>query len=179
MPSLFVIAVLLQLHTLILAAAPQPSPFLSLTNVPTTSEYPSPANRLPPHRLTYRIQRTTTSITFYGYTRTIDQNNAAVCVQRAKEECISKIDDWNQPIAPSGVAVKSWRSGLVILKLYPQANMLWREWTNAVVGLEWFLEQYEAVDVVFTVSVEGKGLTVASGKFITWARNSTSAADVA
>ena len=102
-----------------------------------------------------------------------------VCVQRVKQECISNIDDLNEPIAPSGVAVKSWRSGLVILKLYPQADMLWREWTHAVVGLEWFLEQYEAVDAAFTVNVEGKGLTVASGKFVTRARNSTFAADVA
>ena len=67
--------------------------------------------------------------------------------------------------------MKVWRSGLVVLTLYPEASMLWREWADAIVGLEWYLRQYEAVDVVFTVSVEGKGLTVASGNFVTLVGN--------
>lgn len=38
-------------------------------------------------------------------------------------------------------------------------------------GLEWYIGQYEAVDVLFTVGVEGKGSTIASGNFVTLAGN--------
>ena len=67
--------------------------------------------------------------------------------------------------------MKVWLSGVVVLTLYPEASMIWREWAEAIRGLEWYIGQYEAVDVLFTVGVEGKGSTVASGNFVTLAGN--------
>ena len=52
---------------------------------------------------------------------------------------------------------KQWyQCGPVYLVLFPTPEMLWSDWTTAARVIDWFVTQYEAMDMDFDVLVLGR-----------------------
>lgn len=58
---------------------------------------------------------------------------------------------------PSGTTegVVYYNSGSVYLLVIPETGMLWQDWRDAVLGLEYFVVTYSAVVLQFDIYVKG------------------------
>lgn len=62
---------------------------------------------------------------------------------------------WNLPIED---VTKVYVSNSVRLALYPSSKMIWKDWIIGITGLEWFLETYYPVGMLFQIKVTGQGI---------------------
>ena len=93
-------------------------------------------------------------ITFYNYRHTVSSVDMRTCILAATQDCLERMPDWDRPLGPDG---RAYGSGSVQLLLYPYENMTWGDWSDGVRGLFWFETEYEAIDLSFRITVEGKG----------------------
>ncbi len=113
-------------------------------------------------------------VSFSNYQKTISLADTSACMQQAIAECLRSFSFWNLSIAE---VVKAYVSNSVTLSLYPKNDMLWREWIIGVKALEWFLETYTPVGMLFRIEVTSKGI-VGYGAFTSMNSNATNSTTV-
>lgn len=106
---------------------------MSQSSFPThihSTDTTQPTSPLP--MVTYHVPSTTVDLVFYNYHRTISISNTNYCVLAAIQDCLDRIDDWDQLMGPNS---KFYSSGSVTLSLYPEESMSWGSGVVAPEGL--------------------------------------------